>query len=201
LKVRKADFTDIDGIVQVHLQSFPNFFLTSLGKRFLSEYYNIYIQYEHIAFVVEDSGNIEGFVVGTNSSESFYKDLKSNIRHFLIPIMTNVLNPKLIYKIANRVYSVLFKKRVNEELKKYKDINELTSIGVSPSDQKKGIGCILLRAYEEYCLNEKVKGIYLTTDAESNDSVLNFYKKSGFEIDLTFYQGEERKMHSLTKYF
>jgi ribosomal protein S18 acetylase RimI-like enzyme len=200
LKVRKAEFTDINGMVRVHLKSFPSFFLTSLGEKFLVEYYNIYIQYNHIAFVVEVNGNIEGFVVGSNSSEQFYCDFKSNIKSFLIPIITNIFNPKLVSKIFNRIYSVLFKKRVNGVLKKYNDINELTSIGVLPSDQKKGLGSILLSAYESYCLNEKIKGIYLTTDAENNHSVLNFYKKSGFEIDLTFYQGEERKMYSLTKY-
>jgi ribosomal protein S18 acetylase RimI-like enzyme len=198
--VREAILEDIDDIVHVHLKSFPSFFLTSLGEKFLAEYYNIYIQYNHIAFVVEDNGKIEGFVVGTNSSEEFYRDFKSNIQPFLIPIITNIFNPKLVSKIFNRIYSILFKKRVNDVLKKYNDINELTSIGVLPSDQKKGLGSILLGAYESYCLNEKIKGIYLTTDAANNDSVLNFYKKSGFEIDLTFYQSEERKMYSLTKY-
>ena len=199
MKVRKADLSNLDDMVKVHLHSFPNFFLTSLGSKFLFEYYKIYIQYGHIAFVLECNGLIEGFVVGTDSGERFYKDLKSNISKFIVPILWNLFNPKLITKIFNRVYSIVLKKRVNNELDKYVDLNELTSIGVLPTDQSKGIGTLLLSTYENYCLEKNINGIYLTTDADNNTAVLNFYKKAGFEIDLTFYQGKDRRMFSLTK--
>ena len=199
MKVIKADLSHLDDIVKVHLHSFPNFFLTSLGSKFILEYYKIYIQYGHIALVLVDDGLIEGFVVGTNSSEQFYNDLKSNISLFIIPILCNLFNHKLITKIFNRAYSIIFKKRVNSELNKYIDLNELISIGVMPTDQNKGIGTLLLSTYEDYCLKNNLKGIYLTTDADKNNHVLNFYKKSGFEIDLTFYQGKDRRMFSLTK--
>lgn len=199
MKVKKADLSHLDAMVKVHLHSFPNFFLTSLGNKFLLEYYRIYIQYGHIALVLEDDGLIEGFVVGTNSSEQFYKDLKSNIALFIIPIFSNLFNPKLITKIFKRAYSICFKKRVNNELDKYINLNELTSIGVMPTDQNKGIGTLLLSTYEDCCLKKQLNSIYLTTDADNNDPVLNFYKKAGFEIDLTFYQGKDRRMFSLTK--
>jgi len=199
MEVKKAELSNLDDIVKVHLHSFPGFFLTSLGYKFLFQYYKIYIQNGHIAFVLEDKGLIEGFVVGTNSSERFYKDLKSNILFFLVPVLSNLFNPKLLTKIFNRACSIFFKKRVNNELEKYVDQNELTSIGVMPTDQNKGIGTLLLSTYEDYCLTNNVNSIYLTTDADNNEPALNFYKKNGFKVDLRFYQGKGRKMFSLTK--
>ncbi len=199
--IREAVLADLDQIVKVHFSAFQGFFLTSLGGIFLKQYYKIYIKYSHIAFVAEKNGVIEGFVVGSNNSTVFYKDLKKEIFYFIFPMLTNIFNFNLLSKIFKRVFSVLFKKKVNSSLKSYDDLNELTSIGVILNDKNRGLGSLLLVKYEQYCIENKLKGITLTTDANENDKVLKFYKKFGYSIDQTFVQDEKRAMYSLVKYF
>ena len=198
---RKAELRDLDQIVDIHMLAFPDFFLTSLGKSFLKQYYKVYIKYSHIALVAEDNEVIEGFVVGSNNSVIFYENLKKEFIFFIYPTLLNAINLKLLSKIFKRLFSVLFKKKVNRALKTYTGLNELTSIGVNPKGQSRGLGRKLLIEYEQQCRAYKVKGITLTTDAENNDGVLTFYKKSGYEIDQTFIQDEKRVMYSLVKYF
>lgn len=198
---REAVQADLEKIVKVHFSAFPSFFLTSLGSRFLVQYYKIYIKYCHVAFVAEENGVIEGFVVGSNDSTCFYKDLKKELLHFILPVLINVINFQLLSKVFKRAYSVLFKKKINSSLKLYEGLNELTSIGVTQNDQNKGLGGKLLAKYEQHCIVSKVKGITLTTDAEDNDKVLKFYKKFGYSIDQTFVQDKKRTMYSLVKYF
>lgn len=201
MNIRLAELNDLDQIVDVHFSAFPDFFLTGLGRKFLKQYYKIYIKYSHIAFVAEKHGVIEGFVVGSNNSTVFYKDLKKEIINFIFPMLVNIFNFHLLSKIVKRVFSVLFKKKVNSSLKPYDELNELTSIGIILNDQNRGLGSLLLAKYERYCIEENVKGITLTTDANKNEKVLKFYKKFGYSIDKTFVQDEKRTMYSLVKYF
>lgn len=199
--LREAKLADLDQIVNVHFLAFPNFFLTCLGSKFLKQYYKIYIKYSHLAFVAEENGFIEGFVVGSNNSVCFYKDLKQEVLHFVFPVLFNLINFQLLSKIFKRAISVLFKKKVNRSLKSYEGLNELTSIGVTPTVQSKGLGNRLLAKYEQHCVTSNIEGITLTTDAKNNDKVLKFYKKAGYVIDQTFVQDKNRKMYSLVKYF
>jgi GNAT superfamily N-acetyltransferase len=201
MNIRVAELIDLDQIVSVHFSAFSGFFLTSLGGLFLKQYYRIYIKYSHIAFVAEENGVIEGFVVGSNDSIKFYQDLKKEALHFLLPLLVNIINIELLSKIIKRIFSVLFKKKVNSSLKTYDELNELTSIGVNPAVQSKGLGYELLAKYERHCVTNNIEGITLTTDAKNNDKVLTFYKRSGYLIDQTFVQDKNRKMYSLVKYF
>ncbi|OUR75198.1 hypothetical protein A9Q75_18005 [Colwellia psychrerythraea] len=201
MNIRVAELIDLDHIVSVHFSAFPDFFLTSLGGQFLKQYYRIYIKYSHIAFVAEENGVIEGFVVGSNDSIKFYQDLKKEALHFLLPLLVNFINIQLLSKIIKRIFSVLFKKKVNSSLKTYDELNELTSIGVNPTVQSKGLGYELLAKYEQHCVTNNIEGITLTTDAINNDKVLKFYKRSGYLVDQTFVQDKNRKMYSLVKYF
>jgi hypothetical protein len=53
-------------MVEVHLQSFPHFFLTFLGSAFLAQLYSgIIADPSGIALVAEKDGQIVGFVAGT----------------------------------------------------------------------------------------------------------------------------------------
>jgi len=199
--IREAKLNDLDQIVDVHFLAFPDFFLTSLGRSFLIQYYKVYINFSHIAFVVDDNGTIEGFVVGSNNSADFYNDMKKEAVHFILPVFMNIVNIQLCKKVFKRAFSVFFKKKVNSSLKSYDGLNELTSIGVNPIDQNRGMGSKLLEKYEQLCITRNVDGITLTTDADDNDKVLKFYKKSGYFIDQNFVQDDKRNMYSLVKYF
>lgn len=199
--IREAVLDDLEQLVDVHFSAFSGFFLTSLGRNFLIQYYKIYIKYSHIAFVAEVDNSIEGFVVGSNSSVDFYNDLKKEAVCFFIPILMNIVNIHLFRKIWSRFFSIFLKRKVNNSIKAYENLNELTSIGVNQNDKNRGLGSKLLAEYEDYCIRNNISGITLTTDADDNDKVLNFYKKFGYSIDQQFAQDHKRNMYSLVKYF
>ena len=41
--IRKATINDVDTIVEIHLNAFEGFFLTSLGAEFLRFYYSCFV--------------------------------------------------------------------------------------------------------------------------------------------------------------
>lgn len=61
MKLRLADERDIDAVASVHLAAFPGFFLTSLGRKFLSEMYRGFLKHPSgIFFVAEEGGGGDG---------------------------------------------------------------------------------------------------------------------------------------------
>lgn len=198
--VRHTNESDLKALVNVHNSAFKDFFMTSLGSNFLVEYYKNYLNPSHISLVLkDDNGAILGFVVGTNNSAVFYKSLKSNWRSFLIPLLSNLFNVKVIAKVSKRILSIFTSNKVNELIDAPKGFNELTSIGVFQNTTTKGIGTRLLQEYEMICRNKDIPGIYLTTDALGNEGVLKFYQKHGYSISQEFIQDNKRSMYLLIK--
>jgi ribosomal protein S18 acetylase RimI-like enzyme len=76
---------------------------------------------------------------------------------------------------------------------------ELLSIGVSPNQNGFGIGQSLLVKFENQVREKGINTITLTTDADSNHSVLRFYKKSGYTVYYDFETFPNRKMLKLIK--
>jgi hypothetical protein len=67
----------IDGIVGLHMQAFSGFFLSSLGRGFLSEYYRCAVGHElSVGYVAVDCDNkVVGLCFGLVDPKSFYKDI------------------------------------------------------------------------------------------------------------------------------
>lgn len=197
--IRRAKKSDLDKIVEVHIEAFPNFFLTALGRRFLKLYYSIYIEFKHRAFVCVQDNGVIGFAVGTDDTVRFYRDLKKNKFPMAISLLASLVNVKVLKKIFVRAASILFNEKVNSISNKPVDFCELTSIGVSQSKACRGVGSKLLKAYEDSCVEDCVAGICLTTDKIGNDSVLKFYQKFGYTVIDEFDQGEGREMLLMSK--
>ena len=140
VKYIKSTIDKSDQIAKIHLKSFPNFFLTTLGYSFLKTYYK---------------------------------------------------------SCAKRLFKNLGKgKNVNNDDGNYA---ELLSIGVSPDKNGLGIGQKLLVEFENKVKEKGINVITLTTDADANDNVLKFYKKSGYEVYYEFVTYPRRKMFKLIK--
>lgn len=199
MKIRHSKEADLKAIVDVHNQAFENFFMTSLGSQFLIKYYRNYQNTNHLSLVIEDENhNVLGFVVGTNNSSDFYKSLKQDWRSFLFPLLKNVFNVRMLTKIFHRAHSLVLTNKVNTVIPP-QGYNELTSIGVIPNSNIKGLGSRLLKEYESICKASGISGVYLTTDAVANESVLKFYQKHGFTIAQEFTQDNLRLMYMLIK--
>jgi len=182
----------ISAIVQTHLASFPGFFLSFLGPRFLSLYYTgICEAPEGIGFVyLNTSGLPAGFVAGSSNPRGFYSRLlKRNWLSFaLASIDAIVRKPAVIGRIARG----LFHPQGNPV---GEDVAGLFSIGVSPDLQGTGSGKLLVQAFLREAGTRGCKKVFLTTDHEDNGIVNSFYHKFGFHIERQYETPEGRRMN------
>lgn len=196
MEIREATINDVDTIVDIHLDAFKGFFLTSLGSSFLKFYYTCFVKSnETVTMVAEEDGVIYGFSASTKECKGFNGRLiKSNLFAF------GVLSLKMLFTTPNsllRLVKNLTKK--GEGVKDNEDYAELFSIGVSKDAQGKGVGKKLLAASELVMKAEGVKRVSLTTDYENNDQAVGFYRSMGYEILYEFVTYPNRKMYRMIK--
>ena len=197
ISYRKSITSDSNQIAKLHLKSFPDFFLTTLGYSFLKTYYKSCAKSKEaisICAIDFESNKILGFAVGCMNSKGFNKKLiYSNIGSYFYQTVI-LLFTKPIALI--RLFKNLGKGNVLNDKGNYA---ELLSIGVSPDQNGLGIGQHLLAKFENQVREKGINTITLTTDADSNDSVLRFYKKSGYKVYYDFITFPNRKMLKLIK--
>src|SRR4030066_1450121 len=76
LKIRQMTKSDIERVVDIHLQVFKGFFLAFLGPRFLTILYSAIVDDPTgISLLAHDEQNTYGFVVGTSEPSGFYRRL------------------------------------------------------------------------------------------------------------------------------
>ncbi len=197
ISFRKSMVSDSNQIAKIHLKSFPNFFLSTLGYSFLKTYYKSCVKSKEaisICAIDQNDKKLLGFAVGCFKSVGFNKRLIfSNLLEYSYQAMI-LLFTKPIALI--RLYKNLAKNFDKDDKGNYA---ELLSIGVSPNRNGLGIGQQLLTKFEYQVREKGINTLTLTTDADSNDSVLRFYKKSGYTVYYEFETFPKRKMLKLIK--
>src|SRR5690349_2719170 len=135
IRPMKAD--DVAVAVRVHLASFPGFFLSFLGPRFLSLFYSgICSAREGISFVyLNDAGTPAGIVAGTANPGGFYSRLLKQgwLKFALASIIPVLRKPSVIGRVA-RAVSHPSGNPIGD------DVAGLFSIGVLPELQGSGAG-------------------------------------------------------------
>lgn len=196
IEIKHASINDVIDIVDIHLDAFKDFFLSSLGRDFLIFYYSCLIKnQESVVLIAKINSKILGFSAATIDCKGFnIKLIKQNfISFFFTSIKLIFFNPKALIRLAKN----LTKKSANIE--DSEDYAELFSIGVSKSEQGKGIGKVLLQYTEDTLLKLGVTKLSLSTDYYDNDSSLKFYKSMGYSILYDFITYPNRKMYRLIK--
>jgi ribosomal protein S18 acetylase RimI-like enzyme len=198
IKTRIIIEQDVDDIVDIHIEAFPGFFLTSLGNSFLRLYYRSLLRHREAVAIcaVDELSCIVGFCVGTTNSVGFHKRL---IINNLFQFGTQFLI--LLFKKPGSIVRLFF----NMEKQPIKQIDgivaELLSIGVSKSVKGSGIGSVLVKRFEDELILRKAAVVTLTTDYNNNDNVIGFYRNKGYEIYCDFISYPNRKMYKMIKYF
>ena len=196
IRIEKVKPDYISEITIIHLKSFKDFFLSSLGSSFLKLYYSSCIKSKKCIALcaIDNEGKILGFAFGSKHSKGFHKEviIKNVIPFFIKGCLILFSRPKAILRIY---------KNTNKSKSQNDDGNyaELLSIGVLPEEKGRGIGKLLLHEFEKKITNENVNKITLTTDANENESVLRFYKSSGYKEFYTFITYPKRTMIKLIK--
>lgn len=183
-------------LTQIHLVAFKDFFLTTLGKKFLNTYYNACLKSSESISVcaVDENDQIIAFSIGCIQAKGFHKRLiKQNSFQFLLQgIIILFSNPSALWRLAKNIE----KNKITDDNGNYA---ELLSIAVSPDAKGSGIGKEMIAKFEA---EAKAKGcikVALTTDYYNNDDVIAFYKKSGYEVFYEFTTYPKRRMYKLIK--
>ncbi len=190
--IRTMNMRDINQVVAVHISSFPDFFLSFLGSRFLFLFYSgICSDPDGIAFVYMNESRIPvGFVAGTLNPQGFYSRLlKRDWLKFAFASITPTLRkPSTIWRVARAVFHPS-----NNPLGD--DVAGLFSICMLPELQGQGAGTKLVRAFLDEAKQRGCRRIVLTTDRDNNDAVNAFYTKLGFAIERQYATPDGRRMN------
>ena len=190
-QIRPMQMRDKNEVVSVHLASFQGFFLTFLGRQFLSELYAAIVDdATGVAFVCSEGARVLGFVAGTSQPAGFYSRLLQRRwwRFGMASLVPILKNPLIIPRLLRAF-------RKPQDVADRPDIGTLMSIAVSPDSQGRGIGQSLVKAFLEEAAKRGLKYVNLTTDKNNNDSVNQFYQRLGFRCARTFVTSEGREMN------
>lgn len=190
--IRKLQTSDVADVVAVHLASFPGFFLSFLGPRFLSLLYSgICTAPEGIGFVYcGGADRPSGFVAGASDPRAFYSRLlKRDWLKFALAAFLPVLKkPSTLGRVARAVSHPA-------ENPPGDDVAGLFSIGVLPELQGTGAGRKLVHAFLEEAKKRRCRRVFLTTDRDHNDAVNAFYSGLGFALERQYVTREGRRMN------
>lgn len=197
MNIREATAGDLKEIIKIHVSSFDNFFLTSLGDEFLEIYYKAYINNPAaILLCIEDSCRVVvGFAAAATESIGFNKKL---ILH--TPISFLFVSIKLMFSTPRAILRILknFTKR-SDVVEDDGDYAELFSIAVAPNKQGMGVGKKLLTQLESVLKSKGATRVSLTTDLCDNDATVCFYKSMGYRYFYDFVSYPQRRMLRLIK--
>jgi GNAT superfamily N-acetyltransferase len=196
---RQADFRisplareDVSSVVKVHIEAFPNFFLSFLGPRFLREfYYSFLADPVGMAFVARtEKDGVVGAIVGPLDPRGFFKRLLCRRwwAFCLASLTAIVRHPSSGPRLARAIFY-----RGEAPAGPVRAL--LSSIAVSPRAQGKGVGRGLARRWLDQAQSCGARGCYLTTDAEKNDAVNRFYLSLGWKLEASYITAAGRKMN------
>jgi ribosomal protein S18 acetylase RimI-like enzyme len=192
-KIAKIDKTHINKAVDIHMHSFPGFFLTFLGPTFLREFYGSFLSDNNgVAFVAKDSetNSILGVIVGPLVPDGYFKRLlKKRWWAFCLASIGAALKKPIVIKRLFR--ALLYRGQAPPGRQRAL----LSSVAVSPEVQGHGIGRALVTKWVEEVKRRGCDGCYLTTDAYNNDKINRFYQKLGWRIESTYTTPEGRVMN------
>jgi ribosomal protein S18 acetylase RimI-like enzyme len=183
---------DIPRVVQVHIESFPGFFLSFLGSRFLSLFYKgVCAAPEGIRFVCHNSEGVPvGFVAGSTNPRGFYSRLlRRDWLKFSLASVPAILRRPSVFK---RIARGFFHPGCNPV---GSDVAGLFSIGVLPELRGTGAGRLLVQAFLRDAAVRGCRRVFLSTDRDNNEAVNAFYIKMGFRIERQYVTGEGRRMN------
>ncbi len=194
-KIVRLSISDSKEMALIHVESFPNFFLTKLGVVFLENFYSALILDSTVfSFGLKKGNLLSCFFVATNDSKGLY--LRIFTKHFFsffFPLLKSLISDPFVIIRLFVSFASLKKHRIRNI-----SSASLLSICVSPEYSGNGLGKLLINKLEIEFINNKIGEYYLTTDSDNNLYTNTFYVKNGFILKSVFYQGK-RKMNLFIK--
>ena len=199
MTIEPATARDVRHVVSVHQYAFPEHFLTRLGAAFLRRYYQLILEYDHGILLVARSpqGQLQGFVSGFCRPHEFYARMKSKKISFALRAVPALLrSPGLTRRLLTNRQRVE-QSATTEENQDH--LAELSSLAVDPQCQGRGLGKSLVLQFEHHAAANNATEVYLTTDANDNDAVIQFYERLEYARQPCPEAPEDRPMFKYTK--
>lgn len=178
--VSAAERRDIRRVAQVHEEAFPRFFMTTLGPRFLCEYYALVADSSDAIFLKAARGGLTvGFVAGFLRPADFYRRLRARRFRLAFAVARSVLvKPWLLPRLA------LSYGRAGDRAKSCLEDKEceLASLAVDPGEAGRGTGTLLVNEFVKQAKEAGARRVVLTTDAKNNERAIGFYERLGFAV-------------------
>jgi GNAT superfamily N-acetyltransferase len=182
-------------VVSVHLDAFPDFFMTQLGPRFLREYYRCVDDFPLGLLLTErDDQGCVGFVAGFVDPAAFYRELRRRRVRLAVAACAGIVpRPRRLFTLLANY------RRAGSAAEHAVDPRtaELSSLAVRPRVAGKGVGSRLVHRFVLAAASRGANRVVLTTDAFGNDAVNRFYQRIGFICVRTF---EARRGRVLNEY-
>lgn len=192
--VREARRDDLEAVVEVHLASFSGFFLSTLGPRFLREFYAALIDHPGgVLLVGVNDGDVVGFVGGAREQVGFYADLLAGRKwRFVWAALPAVMRRPSVGR------------RVVRGRQRAEGVDTLAgpclmTIGVRPQREGGGVGRALVAGFEAELRSLGESTYCLTTDADNNDRTNDFYRRLGMHKRRVLETPEGRRLNEFTK--
>lgn len=198
MRLRVATEHDVRAIVAIHLRAFEGFFLTSLGGRFLANFYRCFVGRRDsvLTVVCDDHEVVAGFLAGVKEPSGFFARMRSRSGARLLRSALPALLRRPKIAIERLMAAVTYR---GDRPPSMPDYWLLSSLAVDPDRVAKGCGALLVNDFLERSSAESAPGVYLTTDLVGNDAVLAFYKKLGFELHSRYGRSTGRQMALLVR--
>ncbi|GAA4994809.1 GNAT family N-acetyltransferase [Actinopolymorpha pittospori] len=182
---------DVSEAAALHARAFETFFLTSLGEPFLRVFYSGFVTDPDAVTVVtrDDAGHVVGLVVGTVAPEGFFRRLVlTRAPQLAVASLRAVArHPRTAMRILR---GLAYRGQTPVETTGAL----LSSICVDPDVEHTGHG---RRLIDEWWCRVQTRGAdsaHLTTDADDNERVNDFYRKAGWTLIGEYATREGRRM-------
>ena len=175
--VRSMALADVDAVVEIHATALPDYFLTSLGRKFLALYYREVVRSKlGISLVFVRDGRVLGFVTGEFSPGRFYRELflRRWFAFGLHALAAVARRPGVLLPIARALWQRL-------EAPRGEDVARLASLAVLPEVEGRGYGLALVAASIEHVRRDGGTLILLEVKRE-NQSLIDAYQRMGFKV-------------------
>lgn len=168
---------DLSKLVELHYETLPTEFLTSISKDFLYCLYNELFNSSHTVFygAFEKKLNLCGVIVGIG------KEYKPGTSLYINCFKTLIQNYKIFVKHPKKIYfllqTLLFKVKNSPK-------TEILFIGVRQKYQRRGIGNKLVYKLDKFMISNKYKSLYV--DCKTKLTSNYFYVRIGFKYVSSF---------------
>ena len=165
IQCSEAARNDLDSIVRIHTDSLPNDVLSSLGHRFLYDFYSKTLDHAHYDLeVARSNGELKGFCLLSERTGAIMELVPA--RAYLHVIRLLIVKPRMFF---SAVKQFLHMSRVRQL-----QSAEIAFIAVGKSSQQKGIGSLLIdHAADVY----RAKGYRSLNTKTANQQLASHYRK------------------------